>query len=343
LRFGVVGIGRAGEVFLRAVARLRDATVIAVASRNAENASAFAKHWGVPYSYGELSAFMLQKDMDAVYIATPPDSHEMIALAAATQGKHVLVEKPMARTLEEADSIINACRRAGVVLASVYPHRFLPAVAKVREAVVRGSLGSLTAVACEGRFWRNPSYYQSSDWRATWTNEGGGALTSQLIHTLDLLLWIGGDISSVVGYCDTRVHKIETEDTVATALRFKNGALGSLIGGTSFFPGYARRVDFHCQKGTVGLLDDEVGRWDVEGHLSGEHVSALHDDSGNATGIRPHGIDPSLHVAVIHDFIAACCGKKRVMVDGMAARKSLELVYAIHRTNSERREVQLPL
>lgn len=342
MRFGVVGVGRAGKVFARAIGNLPEATMVSVASRNAQNAAAFARRWGVPNSYGEWRTLILQPDVEAVYIATPPSSHEIIAVAAATHGKHVLVEKPMARTLEEADSIIDACRREGVVLASVFPHRFLPATAKIREAVVSGSLGALVAVACEGRFWRDRTYYQSSGWRATWAEEGGGALTSQLIHTLDLLVWIAGDVSSVVGYWDTRIHNIETEDTVAAALRFKNGAVGSFIGGTSFFPGYARRVEFHCQKGTVGLLDDDVGRWDVEGHLPGEHLPEVYTDSGNATGIRPQGIDPSLHAEVVRDFIAACRSGHGAMVDGVAARKSLELIHAIHRASTEGVEIRFP-
>jgi len=343
LRFGIVGAGRAGEVFVRAVAKLSNTTVVAVASRNDDNATIFAKRWRIPYSYGDWRELLLQKDIDAVYIATPPDFHGLIAVASAARGKHVLVEKPISRTLEEADAIINACCRAGVVLASVFPHRFLPAVAKIRNVIIGGSLGSLTAVMCEGRFWRNPSYYQGAEWRATWSREGGGALTSQLIHTLDLILWVAGDVRSVVGYCDTRLHHIETEDTVVAALRFKNGAVGSFIGGTSFFPGYARRIEFHCQKGTVGLLDDDVGRWDIEGKVSTGHALTAHVDSGNATGIRHQGIDPSLHVEVIRDFISACCGRKMAMVDGIAARKSLELIHALHRTSREKIEVRLPL
>lgn len=343
MRFGVVGVGRAGEVFAKAIAILPEETIVAVASRNAENAAAFATRWGVPNSYGGWRALVLQPDVEAVYIATPPASHETIAVAAAAQGKHVLVEKPIARTLEEGDSIINACQQAGVVLASVFPHRFLPAAAKIRSAVVSGSLGKLVAVACEGRFWRDQAYYESPGWRATWAEEGGGALTSQLIHTLDLLVWIAGDVSSVVGYCDTRVHNIETEDTVAAALRFGNGAVGSFIGGTSFFPGYGRRIEFHCQRGTVGLLDDDVGRWDVEGQLSYEHLPEVYTDSGNATGNRPQGIDPSLHVEVVRDFVSACCDGHTAMVDGVAARKSLELVHAIHRASAEGVEVRFPL
>lgn len=343
MRFGIVGIGRAGELFVRAVAGLPEASVAAVASRHAENSADFARRWSVPNSYGDWNELLLQSDVDAVYIATPPASHKVIAVAAAEHGKHVLVEKPIASTLDDADHIIDACREAQVTLAGVFPHRFLPAAARIREVVRGGSLGELVAVVCEGRFWRDPSYYQNAGWRATWAEEGGAALTSQLIHTLDLLTWIAGDVSSVIGYCDTRVHNIETEDTVAAAFRFRSGAIGSFIGGTSFFPGYARRVDFHCRSGTVGLIDDEVGRFDVLGHPPAKDIGHAVTDSGNATGIRPHGIDPSLHSAVIRDFVDACSGEHPVMVDGPAARKSLELIHAIQRTNAEGMEIRLPL
>ena len=186
-----------------------------------------------------LEALLERPDVDAVCLCTPSGQHVEQALAAARAGKHVLVEKPIALRLEDADAMIAACRDAGVRLGVALQRRTEPANRALHDAIRAGELGQLVLGTATVPYFRPQSYYDSAAWRGTWSLDGGGALMNQGIHLVDLLLWLMGGDAEVVGASGGVVgHEIEVEDCVVAALRFSGGARGTIVATTAAAPGF---------------------------------------------------------------------------------------------------------
>ena len=169
----------------------------------------------IPRWFRRWQDLVSDPDIKVVCIATPTGTHRDIAVAAAAAGKHVLTEKPMATTLEDADAMIAACATANVQLGVIFMYRFMDTARKMKEAIDNGLIGRPIFGECVGKFWRDQTYYDSADWRGTWAVEGGGSLMTQTSHTLDLMLWMLGPVAQAAGFFTvTPSHTIETEDLV---------------------------------------------------------------------------------------------------------------------------------
>ena len=176
--------------------------------------------------------------MEAVTIATPSGAHMEPAVAAAKAGKHVVVEKPLEVTLKKCDRIIEACDKAGVKLAAIFPSRFHDSSKLMKQAVDAGRFGRLTLGDAYVKWYRTQQYYDSGAWRGTWALDGGGALMNQAVHTVDLLAWLMGPVAEVQANTATLAHeRIEVEDTAVATLQFANGALGIIEATTAAYPG----------------------------------------------------------------------------------------------------------
>src|SRR5262249_25012586 len=181
--------------------------------------------------------------LDMVVVGTPSGLHGEHGAAAARRGVHVLVEKPIEITVARADALVDEAHRAGATLGVVFQDRFKPDVRALKAIVDSGALGSLSLVHAQVPWWRPPEYYRDSRWRGTWALDGGGALINQAIHTVDLLLWLCGPVTRVVGKAATRFHRIEVEDTAVAILEFASGALATLEATTCAYPGRPRRIE----------------------------------------------------------------------------------------------------
>lgn len=198
IAFGIVGAGMVARYHARAIAATAGARLAAVCRANATRAVDAADEFGVPCET-DLEALLARGDIDAVCLCSPSGLHAEQALAAARAGKHVLVEKPMALCLADADAMITACDATGVRLGVAFQRRTDPTVVALHESIRAGEVGELILGAATVPYYRPQSYYDNAGWRGTWVLDGGGALMNQGIHMVDLLLWLMGGSAAVVG------------------------------------------------------------------------------------------------------------------------------------------------
>jgi predicted dehydrogenase len=313
-----------------AIARTDGARLVAVCRSDAARADETEAHFGVPCETS-YNALLARPDVEAVCICTPSGLHAGQVVAAAQAGKHILVEKPMALTLAEADAMIRACHQSGVLLGVALQRRTDPAFAAAQAAIAAGALGRLVLGCVTVPYVRTQSYYESAAWRGTWELDGGGALMNQGIHLLDLLLWYQGDVAEVQAQMTTLAHAIEVEDCLSATVRFRNGALGSVVATTAAAPGYPHRVEVYGERGGMQLEGEQIVRWESESmpRVSGIAVSAPRTVASGA-GSSPGGIGQEGHRRLIADFVAALRDQRQPLVPGEEGRRSLSLALAIY-------------
>ena len=328
LGIAIVGTGVVARYHAQAVAKAPGARLVATCRSDAVKKAAAESEFGVPCET-RFDALLARRDVDAVCICTPSGLHAAQTLAAARAKKHVLVEKPMALTVEDADAMIAACYDAGVTLGVALQRRTEPAYQAVRGAIAAGGLGRPIMGLALIPYFRPQSYYESAPWRGTWAQDGGGALMNQGIHIADLLLWFMGDAEEVQARAATLSHAIEVEDSLTAGLRFKSGALGSVVATTCASPGFAHRVEVYGTRGGVQLEAEAVVRWESEAPPTLSQTVAP-GASGAGAGASPTGLAPTGHARLMADFVAAVRDKRPPLVPGEEGRRSLSLVLAIY-------------
>jgi UDP-N-acetyl-2-amino-2-deoxyglucuronate dehydrogenase len=331
--FGIVGAGMVARYHARAIAATPGARLSAFCRADAARADEAAAELGVPCE-ASLEALLERPDVDAVCLCSPSGLHAEQAVAAARAAKHVLVEKPMALRLADADAMIAACRDAGVRLGVAFQRRTDPASRALHDAIRAGELGELVMGTASVPYFRPQSYYDSAAWRGTWSLDGGGALMNQGIHLVDLLLWLMGGDAEVVGASGgVAMHEIEVEDSVVAALRFSSGAHGTIAATTAAAPGFPHRVEIYGSRGGAQIEGDALVRW--ESHPEGgETAPRIRPQAPVAmtagSGASPTGIGTLGHTLLVQDFVAAIREGRDPLVDGVEGRRSLALVLAIY-------------
>jgi len=274
-------------------------------------------------------------------------------IAAARRGLHVLVEKPIDITTERADALIDECARANVRLGVVFQDRVAPGIRQLKELVDTGKLGKPILVSGRVKWFRPPEYYSGSRWRGTLALDGGGALMNQGVHTVDLLLWLMGDVARVYAKAKTALHKIEAEDTVVATLEFANGAIGTLEAATSIYPGYSRRVELSGSEGTIILEQDKIVATDLRTVAETSICDSSKQPSeasiagmvepgtgkGNPAATSPVVSEVSGHKRILEDFLRAIETDTTPLCDGREGRRSVELVQAIYESSRTGRPV----
>lgn len=236
LRFALVGCGRIAKRHseLLGHSEIAGARLVAVCDVVPVKAKGIGEQFSVPW-YSDMHAMMRGVDADVAVVLTESGNHAQHVLALAPYGKHIVVEKPMALTLDDADAMIEACDKAGVKLFVVKQNRFNVPVKKLREALDRGRFGKLVLGTVRVRWCRLQAYYDQDAWRGTWALDGG-VLTNQASHHVDLLVWMMGDVESVFAMTSTALARIEAEDTAVVSLRFANSAIGVIEATTAARP-----------------------------------------------------------------------------------------------------------
>lgn len=346
IRFGIIGGGLIGPIHAEAISQLNDAELIGIATTRKETAKPFADRFGVTW-YTDYRELLQRGDIDVVNICTPPFLHGEMTIVAAEEGKHVLVEKPLAINLREADRMIGACKKLGVKLGVIFQSRFNRDVKRIKEAIDNGDFGNLIVGDAYVKWFRSQEYYDSAAWRGTWDKEGGGALINQAIHTIDLLQWFMGEIDNVYALINTAIHKIEVEDVAVAVLRFKNGAMGVIEGSTAMYPGLPRKLEIHGERGTVIFEGDKVRLWSFVGQEKKreeeQKVRESKDKKLRDVSSDPTHQSPENHKLQIEDFVKAVRQDREPAVNGAEGRKALEIIRAIYKSAKAGKAVKFPV
>lgn len=343
LRFAIIGAGNIAKIQAQAIAQIPQARVTVVCSRSEQSGRALAATCNAEWE-ADFHVAAQRADVDALTVCTPSATHAEIAIAGAQAGKHLLVEKPIDVTLPRIDALIAAARAAKVVLGCVFPLRFMAGVHQTKAALEAGRLGRLALADVYVKWYRPQSYYDGS-WRGTWESDGGGALMNQAIHNIDLLQWLVGPVTSVFGRTATLAHRMETEDTASAVLTFANGALGTIQGATTCWPGDPARVELRGDKGAVVLEEGRIVTWKLADATPGEEAAmlALEDSGGGSGAGDPMAIGSERHRRQILDFVEAVAQGRAPRIEGADARNSVEIIRAIYHSAKEDRIVRLPL
>ncbi|MER9025791.1 Gfo/Idh/MocA family oxidoreductase [Mesorhizobium sp. M0815] len=339
LRFALVGCGRISVRHAQLLGEnaISGAKLAAVCDVDINKAKVTAARYGVP-AYADMHEMMERESPDVAVILTESGNHARDAIALAHYGKHLIVEKPMALTLADADAMIRACDVAGIKLFIVKQNRFNVPVVKLREALGAGRFGKLVMGTVRVRWCRPQSYYDQDSWRGTWALDGG-VLTNQASHHVDLLEWMMGDVESVFAMTRTALVNIEAEDTAVVALRFTNGALGIIEATTA-----ARPKDL---EGSISILGEkgsvEIGGFAVNEMKVWNFVEPRTDDAEVLTkfSVNPPNVYGFGHQAYYEHVVETISSGKQHLVDGLQGRKSLELISAIYESVETGQEVPL--
>lgn len=331
---GIIGAGNISETHARAAREIDGVEITAVYGHNRDKAARIAQLYGGAV-YEDLQTFLEHKPLDMVMIGSPSGLHAEQGIAAARRGLHVLVEKPIATTIARTDLLIDACDQAGVKLGVFFQDRAAPDIARLKQLVDAGRLGKPILVSGRVKWYRPPEYYRDSRWRGVLALDGGGALMNQGVHTVDLLLWLMGDVTRVNAKAITALHDIEVEDTVVATLEYANGAIGTLEATTSVYPGYRRRIELSGSQGTIIVEDNQIVAADLRN--PGEDLASIplgpKEEGDNARSNSPVVSDASGHKKILEDFLRAIETDGKPMCDGYEGRRSVELVLAIYESS----------
>ncbi|HWF93054.1 MAG TPA: Gfo/Idh/MocA family oxidoreductase [Terriglobales bacterium] len=338
MHVGLIGAGNISETHARAALAIPGIELAAIFGENAERVRRLGKEYGVA-AYTDFGRFLGHQPMTFVVIGSPSGVHAAQGIEAARRGLHVLTEKPIDITTRKTDELILEADKAQVKLGVIYQDRFKPGIQLLKQLYASGKLGEPILVEARVKWYRPPEYYSQSRWRGVTSVDGGGALMSQGIHTVDLLLWLLGDITAVQAQMKSALHKIESEDTLTALLEFANGTMGSIIATTSVYPGYPRRVELSGSEGTVILENDRVIHADLKTPLSQPLTTEEEDKSPSASS--PLISDIRGHKAVMEDFVRAIETGSTPACDGREGRRSVALVEAIYEAARTRKRVLL--
>jgi predicted dehydrogenase len=334
--FAILGTGIIAEVHRQAIAMNADlgARLVAVGHYDPSRFTEIGERFGVPcLSEADL---LKQPDVDVVCLATPSGQHAEQGIAAAEAGKHVLVEKPLALSVADADAMIVACDKADVRLGVLLQRRADPLFRQVYEAIRAGDLGEITMASVCMPYHRPQAYYDQAAWRGTWEQDGGGVLMNQGIHFVDLLLWLmGADPVQITARAATLQRQIEVEDTVVATLEFSNGALATLSATSTAPPGFRQRVEVYGTTGAIQLEGDAAVRWETaRGTGPGTSKPTESTASAAAAPASPFPVagsqSPVAHAELIRDFVEALRDGRPPAVDGREGRRSVAAVLGIY-------------
>jgi UDP-N-acetyl-2-amino-2-deoxyglucuronate dehydrogenase len=336
IRFAIVGCGTIAPMHAEAIRRAEGGVLVAVASRRVEQAKAFAAARSIAWE-PDLPSLLARRDVDAVSICTPSGLHAEIAVAAARAGKHAVVEKPLAITLDQADAAIEAARQNGRALAVVSQLRFAPDVIETKRAIADGRLGRLLLADLSMKYFRSQAYYDSAAWRGTWAMDGGGALMNQGIHGVDLLLHLAGPPKTMFGYARTLARQIEVEDTAVAVAELEGGCLATLTGTTSVTPGFPRRLALHGERGSIVLEETRIVKWEIQG----EPERSVHMVATLAASSVPTAIGTDEFAWQYQAIVNSLNERRPPPVSAEEARRALATVLAIYESSQSGRPVRM--
>ena len=341
IRIAIVGCGRIAKrhAELLGSGQIAGAKLVAVCDLLADRALALAGKYDVP-GFTSMTELLEKSDANVITVLTPSGSHAALSIEASRAGRHVIVEKPMALTLADADAMVRAADEAGKQLFVVKQNRFNVPVVKAREALEAGRFGKLVLGTVRVRWCRDQSYYDHDAWRGTWAQDGG-VIANQASHHVDMLGWFMGPVESVHARSARALVNIEAEDTAVATLKFRNGALG-IVEAT----GATRPRDLEGSLSVLGAGGTvEIGGFAVNQIRHWNFVEPVPEDADvmECFSVNPPNVYGFGHQAYYEHVVDCLRNGTSALVDGREGRASLELVAALYESMASGKEVMLPL
>ncbi len=343
LRFGIIGCGKVGDFHARALSSIRGVKLVAACNRSKARLEAFAARYGIR-GYQDAGEMIQKEHLDAVTIATPHPSHADLAVRCARMGCHVMVEKPLALTVDECDRIIRAGEERGVLIGTLVQRRNYLPCRRIRKAIAEGRLGRPVLGEAVMLGWRSREYYESDPWRGTLKGEGGGVLLSQASHQIDLLNWfMDSEVESVCGIAANFNHPyIEVEDSAAAVIRYKSGGMATLLASNSQNPALYGRVHVFGDNGSSAGVKTDGGEmfvagvseiteppmtdiWTVKG--DGQALEALQREDAREFAASDMITCHRMH---LENFAKAIRGEEPLLADARAGREVIAIIEAIY-------------
>lgn len=345
MRYALIGCGRIATNHIKAAFNNK-LEIVAVCDVNAEHMEKLLKKHDLQdisniKRYTNYKEMIDELELDLISIATESGIHAEIALDCIDKGINVIIEKPMAMSIAEANEIIKRSNQKNVKVSACHQNRFNIAVQELRTAIEQGRFGKLSHGTIHVRWNRNEDYYTQAPWRGTWEQDGG-ALMNQCIHGIDLLRWmLGNDIDEVYGVTKQQFHHyLEAEDIGMAVLKFKNGAVATIEGTTNVYPQNLEETLYvFGEKGTVklgGKSTNNIDVWNFADETDEDQKKkGLEEETNNVYG--------NGHTSLFTDVIDAIKNDRTPYVDAYAGRNALELVLAIYKSQKEGKPVKFPL
>lgn len=348
LRFAVVGLGM-GRTHCKDITDARGAQLVAVCDLVPERVEAMVKQYGCRGTL-KFEEILAAPDIDVVNICTPSGLHSEMTVAALRAGKHVLCEKPPDVTVAKVDAMIAAQRETGKKLGIIFQTRFEPFFRRVKQVIADGRLGRLIGVHASVHWYRSQEYFVCPGmWKGTWALDGGGSLSNQGIHTVDILQWMVGPVVEVYGKFGVYAHNIESEDKTAAVLTFANGAIGTLTTTTAAYPGCDNHYFIHGERGTIefqgGLRLWRIRADSREAEAEEERqMMALYGPKEKrdvTIASDPFAMATRGHLAHVEDMVQAIREDRDPAVTAESTRHTVEIMNAIYESGRTGKPVRL--
>ena len=336
IRFVLIGCGTIAKKHVIAINRLSDAEVVGAYDIDSQVAKAFGERYSIP-TFTNVEEMIERTNPHVLNILTPSGNHAENILELIHFNRHFVVEKPLALRLIDIDRILEECDKRRLKIFVVQQNRFNPPIKKLKEAINKGRFGKFVLGTVRVRWSRTQGYYDEKPWRGTWAYDGG-VLTNQASHHIDMLIWMMGDVESVIAKIATRLVNIEAEDTGVAILKFRNGALGVIEATTATRPkDLEGSISILGEKGSVeigGFFMNELKTWNFA------EPDEMDNDIWDKFARVPDEFAWN-HTEFFKDVINSLRNNKKGLIDGLEGRKSIELINAIYESAETGKEVFL--
>lgn len=336
VRFALIGCGDIANKHVIALGRLDEAEIVGAYDVDPQVASVFGKAHSIP-TFADIDDMVKETNPDVFDILTPSGEHAKSILELNHFKRHFVVEKPLALRLDQIDRILEECDKRRLKIFVVQQNRFNPPVQILKKALDKGRFGKHVIGTVRVRWCRKQDYYDKKAWRGSWANDGG-VLTNQASHHIDMLLWMMGEVESVMAMTATRLVDIEAEDTGAAIIKFKSGALGIVEATSATRPNDLEgSISILGEKGSVevgGFFMNELKVWnfsipdEMDKDVWSKYANVPNEPAWNHTGF-------------FKDVISSLRNNRRGLIDGLEGRKSIEMINAIYESAEIGSEVRL--
>ncbi|CDQ18945.1 Gfo/Idh/MocA family protein [Halobacillus karajensis] len=339
IKFAIVGCGRIAKKHAEAIKNAQDAELFALCDTDDERLSTMASENNVKHTYNNLSEMVTNSEIDVINICTPNAIHAENAIEAIEAGKHVMVEKPIATSVEDAEKIIDAAKRNGVKATAVHQNRFNEAIQKTRRAYEEGKFGEMSHGVASIRWNRNMGYYNQDSWRGT-VDHQDGVLMNQCIHNIDLLIWMMGPVKSVTGKTVTRFRDIDMEDVGSAILEFENGSIGVIEGAGTIYPtNLEETLNLFGRNATVcigGIAVNKIETWRFSSDFQEDEQKVLEQQQDNPPTVYGFG-----HQLIVQDMVDSIKNDREPYITLEDGRNAVEVVLAIYKSSQLGQPVEI--